>query len=230
MGIAANGNKTVYETQQLLTQLGFNCGEPDGLWGKLSTAALEACKSSLHSPQAPYGTKLVTWGQKLTDAEIARVAKMVTNLGLPYTCLNDFMACMAFETGGTFSPSIKNGAGAPYYGLIQFGAAAASDVGTTLDALVKMTVLQQLDYVEKFFKPYAGKIRDLSDLYSRIIWPAAVGKPADYVIFVGGTTAYLQNKGLDINFDGKVTKLECSHMVNNRYVRGLLPSYVKSLV
>lgn len=230
MPLAPNGNKTVYDTQQLLNNLGFSCGEPDGLWGKLSTAALEACKSSLHSAQAPYGTKLLTWGQKLSDAEIARVAKIVSNLGLPYTCLNDFMACMAFETGGTFSPSIKNGAGAPYYGLIQFGAAAASDVGTTLDKLVKMSVLEQLDYVEKFFKPFASKIKDLPDLYARIIWPAAVGKPADFVIFTEGTTAYVQNKGLDINKDGKVTKLECSHMVNNRYVKGLMPGYVKSLI
>ncbi|MNZ97636.1 hypothetical protein D3C78_1168850 [compost metagenome] len=85
-----------------------------------------------------------------------------------------------------------------------------------------MTAEEQLDYVYAFFKPYTGKLKTLSDIYMRILWPAAVGKPEDYVIFDQNVrpTAYVQNKGLDINKDGKVTKAECAAKVQEKYVRG----------
>jgi hypothetical protein len=44
-------------------------------------------------------------------------------------------------------------------GLIQFMPATAKGLGTTTDALKNMTAVEQLDYVYKYFKPYAGKIK-----------------------------------------------------------------------
>lgn len=76
-----------------------------------------------------------------------KLSEVATRLGIPAMWLADIMA---FETGGTFSPSVHNGIG--YYGLIQFGEAAAKDLGTSLPALTKMTRTQQLDYVEKYFR------------------------------------------------------------------------------
>jgi hypothetical protein len=58
------------------------------------------------------------------------------------------MAAMAFETGETFSPSIKNKASGAT-GLIQFMRSTAKGSGTTTAALAEMTAVDQLDFVEK---------------------------------------------------------------------------------
>jgi hypothetical protein len=168
--------------------------------------------------------KATAWSVKVSDRFVTRVNEIATLLKLGTQGPDQLMACMAFETGETFSPSIKNGAGAPYYGLIQFGAAAAKDVGTTTAKLVKMSAEEQLEYVYKFFKPYTGKIKTTSDIYLRILYPVAVGKPEDYVLFVEGKgKAYIQNRGLDVNKDGKITKGEAAAKVEQKLVLGLHP-------
>ncbi len=45
-----------------------------------------------------------------------------------------------------------------------------------------------------------------------ILWPRAVGKPDDYVLFdrAQQPTAFRQNSGLDLDRNGKVTKAECA--------------------
>lgn len=65
-------------------------------------------------------------------------------------------------------------------GLIQWMPQYAPK-GTTIDQIRKMTGLQQLEYVDKHFSAQAGKIKSFADMYALVFWPAAVGKPADYV-------------------------------------------------
>lgn len=210
------GKDAIKKLQQSLKDQGYYTADVDGLWGPASQKAYDKAQG------VKVMSKNLIWSSKVSKEFCRKVQEMADKLQMPPEGANWFMACMAFETGETFSPTIKNGAGAPYYGIIQFGAAAASDAGTTIAALLKMTAEEQLDYVYKFFKPYTGKLKTLSDVYSRIIWPAAVGKPEDYVIFDTKVrpTAYVQNRGLDINKDGKVTKAECATKVQEKYVRG----------
>lgn len=211
----------IKERQLKLKSLGLYDGKIDGLWGPLSQAAWEKAEGpKVVSPA--FDTTRIIWSGKVSKEFVLKVKDIAKRLEMPTEGANWMMACMAFETGETFSPTIKNGAGAPYYGLIQFGEAAAKDAGTTVAALLKMTAEEQLEYVYRFFKPYTGKLKTLSDIYMRILWPVAVGKPEDYVIFDQKVrpTAYVQNKGLDINKDGKVTKAECAAKVQEKYVRG----------
>lgn len=133
---------------------------------------------------------------------------------------NWLMSCIAFETGETFSPSIKNKAGSGAIGLIQFMPATAKSLGTTTEALSEMTDVEQLSFVFKYFLPYRNKIKSLADCYMAILYPKAIGKPLDYVIFDKGK-AYLQNRGLDKNKDGKVTKAECAAIVYRKFEIGL---------
>lgn len=211
----------IKKTQQKLKDLGFYEGKVDGIWGPLSQAALEASRGEKVVSPA-FDTTRIIWGKKVSKEFILKVRDIAKKLQMPTEGANWLMACMAFETGETFSPTIKNGAGAPYYGLIQFGDAAAKDAGTTVAALLKMTAEQQLDYVYNFFKPYTGKIKTLSDCYMRILYPVAVGKPEDYVLFdtKNKPTAYFQNRGLDLNKDGYITKAECAAKVQQKYERG----------
>jgi len=112
----------------------------------------------------------------------------------------DVLACMHLETGGTFDPAITNSLG--YTGLIQFGeASGARLVGTTTAALRAMDRVTQCDYVQKYF--IANRLTTkaptprLVDLYLTILWPAAVGKPGDYVIFPAGSAQYKANPAFD---------------------------------
>lgn len=152
------------------------------------------------------------------------------------------MGCMAFETGPKmrFRPDARNLAGSTGTGLIQFMASTAlpyfyteaqiKDMNAVarktagqvaVDKLASMTQLEQLEYVERYFRPYIGRLNSLEDLYMAILWPAAAGKPADYVLFRRGTLAYTQNAGLDSNGDGVITKSEAAAKVRQTYQMGL---------
>jgi hypothetical protein len=54
-----------------------------------------------------------------------------------------------------------------------------------------------------------------------ILWPAAVGKAASFVLFAQPSKAYDLNKGLDANDDGAVTKAEAASRVQQHLVEGM---------
>jgi hypothetical protein len=127
------------------------------------------------------------------------------------------MAVMSFETGGTFSPSIKSPVSGAT-GLIQFISSTARGLGTSQASLARMTALEQLDYVEKYLKPFRGRLLTLEDAYMAVLWPAAVGKGRNHVIFEDPTIEYKQNRGLDINNSGKITVAEAANKVTSRII------------
>jgi hypothetical protein len=132
---------------------------------------------------------------------------------------NFLMAVMAFESGGTFSPSVKNKfSGAT--GLIQFMPKTAAGLGTSLAQLAQMTAEEQLEFVERHFRPFRGRLKTLEDTYMAVLLPVAVGKPNDHVLFRQGTKAYDQNKGLDVNRDGLITKAEAAGKVRAKLEAG----------
>lgn len=129
---------------------------------------------------------------------------------------NYLMAVMSFETGGTFSPSVLNKAGSGAVGLIQFMPRTATGLGTTSAALARMTAEDQLDVVAKYFRPFKGKLKTIEDTYMAVLFPKAVGKGDDFVLFTRPSTAYTQNRGLDIDDDGKITVADASDEVRER--------------
>lgn len=143
---------------------------------------------------------------------------------------DDLYAVMSFETGGTFDPAQKNLAGSGATGLIQFMPSTARGLGTTTDELAKMTRTQQLAYVDKYFSNKGIEGGNIDDLYMAILFPAAVGKPDDFVLFGKGAmsgytgVAYDQNKGLDANKDGSVTKAEAAASARKHKGRKPRPS------
>jgi hypothetical protein len=160
----------------------------------------------------------LAWGAKVSLTFKDKVIRVARNLGMD---ADNLMACMAFESGGTFSPSIKNAAGSGAVGLIQFMPSTAKALGTTTASLAAMSAEDQLDYVEKFLTPYRNRLKTLEDVYMAILWPAAIGKANSYVLFTKPDKTYTQNQGLDLNKDGKVTKSEAATAVRNSYLKGL---------
>lgn len=162
----------------------------------------------------------IAWGAKVSQVFKDRIWWIADTLKLDPDFL---MSCIAFETGRTFSPSVKNMAGSGATGLIQFMPKTAVGLGTTTDKLAKMTAEDQLNFVYKYFRPYNGRLKTLADTYMAILYPKAVGQAEGYALFTDGTTAYRQNAGLDKNKDGKVTKLEAAASVTALYTEGRKP-------
>ena len=172
-------------------------------------------------PPPPPSTS-VAWGSKVSPAFKAKVIGIAQALG---TSPDYLMAAMAFETGETFSPSVPNAAGSGAVGLIQFTPPIAARLGTTTADLAQMTAVQQLDYVLKYFQGYAGRLNTLDDVYMAILWPIAVGKPADTILFTSPSIWYRQNQSLDANHDGHVTKAEAAAAVRAKLVKGQQPAF-----
>lgn len=83
-------------------------------------------------------------------SKAAKIAEVATRLGIPAIWLADVIA---FESG--FRPDIDNGYdddgdGHGYVGLIQFGAAAAKDLGTSPQELKNMDFNTQMEYVYRY--------------------------------------------------------------------------------
>lgn len=218
--------EVIMETQGYLNAAGFPCGNPDGIWGNRSQGALDALKASTVDASKPFGVNKVLWGTKFTQPELTKLAEIIQRLNLPPVMIQDFMSCMAWETGEEFKASTRSPVSTAT-GLIQFMRTTAIGLGTTVEALAKMTQVEQLEYVYLHFKPYAKKIKNLGDVYMSIIYPVGVGKPDDYVMFVKGDSNFGPNSGIDVNNDGQITRLECLHKVNNKMAKGAQPKFIK---
>lgn len=165
----------------------------------------------------------LAWGAKVSPAFRETVRDICDGLQIEPDWL---MACMAFETGYTFDPAKRNAAGSSGTGLIQFMEATARGLGTSTVALARMTAVDQLDWVRMYFKPYSGRMKSLDDVYMAILYPRAIGKSDDYVLFAAPAKAYVPNAGLDANKDMGVTKAEASAAVRAALDRGMQESNV----
>lgn len=74
-------------------------------------------------------------------------------------------------------------------GLIQFMPSTARGLGTTVEAIRQMSPVQQLVYVEKYFENYKGRMHSVEDIYRVVFYPAAIGKPDDWVFGSQNNTA-----------------------------------------
>jgi hypothetical protein len=88
----------------------------------------------------------------------------------------------------TLNPSEKNKAGSGAMGLIQFMPRTAANLGTTTDELSRMTPVEQMEYVRRYFSADnlgAGRLRDLRNDPSQhnvnmaVFLPSMIGKPVD---------------------------------------------------
>lgn len=179
------------------------------------------------APDAPglLPTQPLAWGAVVSPAFRARVYALCVNLGWTEDHASWLMACMAFETGRTFSPSVRHPRGSAT-GLIQFLAGTAKALGTSTTALSRMTGVEQLAWVEKYFQAQASRIRSLDDLYMAILWPAAVGKHAHQLLWPLGFPAYAANRGLDANRDARITVGEAAAKPRALLAEGLRRPYV----
>lgn len=220
-------DNAVGKVQDLLKAAGLYLGKVDGLYGERTYGAMLGAFACYRATNG-LSELDACWSKRVPKAFIGKIRAWVKERGLPPEAVNWLMACIAFETAGTFDPTKQNNAGAKYFGLIQFGDMAAKDLGTTTAALIKLPQLQQLDWVFAYFDMWAKrgkKCTQLEDFYLTIFFPAAVGRTADTVIFRKDVDpkAYSQNAGLDLNKDGVITVGEINERIYAMYYQGMHP-------
>lgn len=126
-------------------------------------------------------------------------------------------AVMSFESA--LNPAAKNpSSGAS--GLIQITTENAKALGTTAAAIRRMTRVQQLPLIERYFKRAgaAGRMRSVSDHYMGVFAPAFIGRGDDAVIYSEVDTdpkKYAQNRKLDRDENGAITVGEAARIVRN---------------
>ncbi|HEY0460702.1 MAG TPA: peptidoglycan-binding protein [Pyrinomonadaceae bacterium] len=173
-------------------------------------AAAEASRFDYQRIQGVRGNRFVT-------AEfLSEVENTAQRIG---TRPEYLLAVMSFETGGTFDPAKRNGIGAT--GLIQFLVPTAEGLGTSTAALARMSSVEQLRYVEKYFDQpnFRGRLGSLEGLYTAVLSGRA-RQNSDDVLFRQGTSAYRQNP-LDWNNDGQITAGEAITPVAARMFGGV---------
>lgn len=145
---------------------------------------------------------------------LGKLSDVAEKLG---TTDENLLAIIAFETGNTFDPAQKNFAGGSATGLIQFMPTTAKSLGTTTEELASMSRTEQLDFVDKYLSQWKRKLdktdKSIADLYMAVLWPRAIDKGDDYILWRKGTRAYEDNKGLDIGDKGYVTKADAAAKV-----------------
>lgn len=177
-------------------------------------------KPDLRSISTPENGKLI-WGARVDEAFRAKVTAIAKNLSLQPNWL---MAVMAYETRYTFSPAKRN-PGSTATGLIQFLQSTAIGLGTTTSRLARMSAVEQLDYVEKYYESVAApRIQNLGDAYLAVLFPPGVGRPDTYVMWQRDTGKYQReyaaNSGLDKNNKGYITRGDAVSVVNESYREG----------
>lgn len=157
----------------------------------------------------------------VTQAFVDKVEAIAARIGTKPEYL---MAVMSFESGQSFRPDIRNAAGSGATGLIQFIPSTAQGLGTSTQALSRMSAVEQLDYVEKYFQTYKGeRLSTLEGLYTTVLAGHPRTDPNTTLFDRGDGLAYSQNAGLDTNRDGRITSGEATNRVRQQATTPLPP-------
>lgn len=164
------------------------------------------------------GVKNLTQGQ--VDAVIAAAQRLNIDPDWLFTVIS-------FETGGTFSPTIRNAAGSGAFGLIQFMPSTAQNLlktATRDEAVQKGMAMSFTEQLNKMVVPYLSgpTLKSLDDVYLKIFWPAAIGKPGSTVIGDSNGTdfqkkVYTQNRGFDRENKGYFTRDDITRKIRSLY-------------
>ncbi|RQO68526.1 hypothetical protein DBR40_19995 [Pedobacter sp. KBW01] len=157
---------------------------------------------------------LVTLHSRNSTAFFQGLNAVCERLGFPVEWLAD---CIYSES--EYNPSARNKL-TNASGLIQFMPKTAISLGTTVEKIRGMTNVQQLPYVEAYFKMQIksfGKPKDALDVYLLIFYPVWVGKPDSAL---ASQAAFSKNSYIDLNKDGKLTKGEFRTWFNKRVAGG----------
>jgi len=168
------------------------------LSGGTSSPSASNIFGSTATGQTPQATPVNPQGGAQPSGDfMTEIGKVASNLGID---ASNLIAIMKSES--SLNPQAVNPVtGAS--GLIQFMPNTAKSLGTTVEEIRKMTAIQQLPYVEKYFKSVRVQPGSSAGrLYAYVFLP---GRANREVLTQAGENYYESNKGLDVDRDGKIT-------------------------
>lgn len=153
------------------------------------------------------------------DAFLKKVEEVSIYLGIKPNWL---MFVMWFETAHTLDHRIMNKI-TKAIGLIQFMPSTARELGTTTEALGRLSNVEQLEYVKRYLSRYRGKMKDWLDVYCAVFYPQLIGKPDTYVI--DRSIVAKQNPIFDLNKDLKIHKYEIRQALIKQMPKEIKPFF-----
>lgn len=113
-----------------------------------------------------------------------------------------------------FDPAARNPLpGQTASGLLQFIEKTAQSLGTTTEAIRRMSPIDQLPLVEKYLAPFKGRLNSQADVYLAVFRGFLVKGDERTVIAPLDQSndekrKYILNQSLDLDHDGRITKGE----------------------
>lgn len=153
----------------------------------------------------------VLFAEKIIENRDAFITKLIDIAESLNISPNWLMLVFYIETNASASGSIDHkvrNLQTRATGLIQFMPTTAHSLGTTVDELMSMSNVDQLNYVERYLQPYAYRIKNVVDCYLAIFFPLAIGKPRKWVLETRKLSAEKVakfNPLYDLNKDSKIT-------------------------
>ncbi|MDA3911441.1 MAG: transglycosylase SLT domain-containing protein [Bacteroidales bacterium] len=118
-------------------------------------------------------------------------------------------------------------------GLIQFVNSTAQTLGTSFSALRQMSRIDQLDYVQSYYKMFK-RASNYSDLYLTTFYPYALGKPDSYIfgseVSPARVAIITAQNPFDENGDGEITMKEFKTFARKQIVAGVVPKWFEYLL
>ena len=191
-----------------------------------SLASSASSKSSISSVYPSAKPIYSTFSKDYLNKEFLNKVKQVAkNINCDY---EDLLALMNSESSLNPTATYKKPNGEKTaVGLIQFTKSDAIPelnrvygLNLTLEKIEKMSALEQLDLVEKYYKMNAnrlpkGKKLTAADLYAVTFLPARAKRE---VLTRSGEKYYNSNRGLDVNGDGVITKSDLNERLAQKRV------------
>ena len=116
---------------------------------------------------------------------------------------------LAYES--LFDPAARNQLpGQTASGLLQIIEETARSLGTTTNAIRRMSPLEQLRLVERYLTPFRGRLDSLADVYLAVFRGVVIEGGDEVVVVDSGKEprVYALNMSLDLNKDKRITKGE----------------------
>lgn len=158
--------------------------------------------------------------EKLDSNFLNRVKEIAQKLNCDY---KDLLALMNSESG----IKTNNWNGSTAVGLIQFTDASVTELNNkyglnlTKEKIARMSPMEQLDLVEKYLtiaKSYnfaPNERLSAGDLYAITFLPGRAGQD---ILCRRGEKFYSQNKGLDLNNDGVISKQDLENKLAKKHI------------
>lgn len=158
--------------------------------------------------------------EKLDSNFLNRVKEIAQKLNCDY---KDLLALMNSESG----IKTNNWNGSTAVGLIQFTDASVTELNNkyglslTKEKIARMSPMEQLDLVEKYLtiaKSYnfaPNERLSAGDLYAITFLPGRAGQD---ILCRRGEKFYSQNKGLDLNNDGVISKQDLENRLAKKHI------------